>query len=80
MPVANPANAGAMALLAACITPLRVGRMPMHAGQEHDNNDLITTTQADSDRAEFYSEPVGLFLRIYSVVDQEFVHNWNYLR
>lgn len=51
VPIANPANAGTMALLAACITPPRVGRVlllsvtPLPAGQEHDDNDLVTTAE-----------------------------------
>lgn len=51
VPIANPANAGAMALLAACITPPRVGRVlllsvtSLRADEEHDNNELITTAE-----------------------------------
>jgi len=49
VPIANPANAGTMALLAACITPPRMGRVlllsvtSLPAGEEHENDELMTT-------------------------------------
>jgi len=51
VPIANPANAGTMALLAACITPPRMGRVlllsvtPLPAGEEQENTELMTTTE-----------------------------------
>jgi nucleotide-binding universal stress UspA family protein len=51
VPIANPANAGKMALLAACITPPRVGRVlllsvtSLRAEQEHEDHDLSTTAE-----------------------------------
>jgi len=62
VPIANPANAGKMALLAACITPPRVGRVlllsvkPLRAEQERDNDDLIAT-------AEVLRESIGAAIR-----------------
>ncbi len=49
VPIANPANAGAMALLAACITPPRVGRVlllnvaRLAADDNRADDDLLTT-------------------------------------
>ncbi len=51
VPIANPANAGTMALLAACITPPRMGRVlllsvtSLPAGEEHENDELIATSE-----------------------------------
>jgi len=51
VPIANPANAGTMALLAACITPPRVGRVlllsvtSLPAVEEHENDGLMTTAE-----------------------------------
>lgn len=49
VPIANPANAGTMALLAACIAPPRMGRVlllsvtPMPESDEHEDDGLVTT-------------------------------------
>jgi amino acid transporter/nucleotide-binding universal stress UspA family protein len=51
VPIANPSNAGAMALLAACITPPRVGRVlllsvtSLRVSDENDDNGLVTTAE-----------------------------------
>jgi amino acid transporter/nucleotide-binding universal stress UspA family protein len=51
VPIANPDNAGTMALLAACITPPRVGRVlllsvtSLPTGEEHENDKLMTTAE-----------------------------------
>jgi APA family basic amino acid/polyamine antiporter len=51
VPIANPANAGTMALLAACITPPRVGRVlllsvtSLPTGEEQEKDGLMTTAE-----------------------------------
>lgn len=48
VPIANPANAGSMALLAACITPPRVGRVLLlnvaHLPTDEEGDEDFTTT------------------------------------